>query len=271
MTTDPRSADAALLAALGIPGIGRPGGYMAAVVGAGGKTSLLYALARALEGRRVLLTTTTRMRDPRGEAGRPPCRVLVEADEPGAPIVSPDALSLFLAAAREAPGKLVGVRPERADALKASFDIAVVEADGARGLSIKAPSSAEPVVPALADAVAGVIGLDCLGAPLGPEIAHRPELLCPLAGCRFGEPLRPDHIARLAAAPEGLFKGAPPGARRVLVLNKADAADPALVKETVAAVAALPGRPGAIVVASLRDGGGDREASIAFESRQEAT
>ncbi|MEE9257057.1 MAG: selenium cofactor biosynthesis protein YqeC [bacterium] len=98
----------------------------------------------------------------------------------------------------------------------------LVEADGSRGRPIKAPGPGEPVIPPGADIVIGIIGLDSLGAPIDEEHAFRPEILAERVGLSAGSPIDATAAGRLAAHPEGLFRGAPEGARKIVVLNKFD-------------------------------------------------
>ena len=98
----------------------------------------------------------------------------------------------------------------------------LVEADGARGLPVKAPAGHEPVVPSRSDAVIGVVGLDCLGRPLHADHVHRPVEFARVTGLAPGAPITAEAIVRLARAPEGLFKGVAAAARRIVLLNKAD-------------------------------------------------
>jgi probable selenium-dependent hydroxylase accessory protein YqeC len=221
---------------------GRPGtgnAAIAAFVGAGGKTSSLFALARyrASLGARVLVSTTTRILDPEAGSGRqgrgfgPVLRLgdlsdpwSLEAIRAAGPRLVLGASEPFRAAeAQKGEGpKLYGIDPLCFAALRELFDSVLIEADGARGLSIKAPAAHEPVIPPLATAVVGLVGLDALGAPMDARIVHRPELFGPLVGCATGAPITIEHVARLAAAPQGLFKGAPMGAARIILLNKAE-------------------------------------------------
>jgi probable selenium-dependent hydroxylase accessory protein YqeC len=246
-----------------------------AFVGAGGKTSSMFALARAFastrepSSSRVLVTTTTRILNPDGASWR-------EGKLFGSLFVHPDPSSpeararlrsaggrVVLASAKDESGtKLAGVEPETISVLVPLFDAILVEADGARGLSIKAPSEREPVVPQCATAVVGLVGLDAIGMPLDERIAHRPELLGPLVGCAPGEAISPEHVLRLACAPEGLFKGSPPGAMRILLLNKADAASPEAA-ELCAFLVRESGAVDAVVIGALGAPGGDREAEAA--------
>jgi PadR family transcriptional regulator, regulatory protein AphA len=254
---------APLAAALGIKAL--PGrALVVAFVGAGGKTSAMFALARELAGFRVIVTTTTRIFDPRREAGRDFNRVIVDPSPRGSlegnPELLPraDAGALVLASGlEEESGKLLGLDPARVEALRGSCDLILVEADGSRGLPIKAPAPDEPPIPPCADLVVGLIGLDCLGAALGPETAHRPELLASLLGCAPGSLLGPEQLLRLTRSPLGLFKDVPAGARRALILNKADAlqtdSGPGLVAGLVAALAEGRGAPHLVLATCLRE------------------
>jgi len=209
-----------------------PGGAgVIAFVGAGGKTSALFRLAEELaaEGRRVLLTSTTHLMDPRGEAARPPLTLELRAEleaPPGAcelPRVLPG-LTVLMARPAVEPGKLKGLHPAWIPALKASWDFVLVEADGSRRLPVKAPADHEPVLPSGTDLVVGVVGLTALGRPLDGRTVHRPERFHDVTGCAPGAPITWDHVVALARHPQGLFKDAP--GPRAMLLNQADQATP---------------------------------------------
>lgn len=238
------------LAAALLPWI--PGGKgVIACVGAGGKTSALFCLARALEGqgRRVLITTTTHLLDPRGEPARPAFDLVLRPDleTPIAAAPLPEArggLTVLLSRVAEPVGKLKGIHPSWIPALRRHWDLVLVEADGSKRLPVKAPASYEPVIPPGTDLVVGVVGLDCLGRPMDDRTVHRPERFGAITGCATGAPILWEHLVALARHPEGLFKEAP--GTRVLLFNKADRAQ---VMPTRAQLADLPAN--LILVASL--------------------
>jgi len=209
-------------------------GAVIAIVGGGGKTSALFALADELAmAADVLITTTTHIVDPRLEPGRPfdgiflapglAAPPLPGADSPWdrAPRVAGRGRRVVVAAG-DGAGRLQGLHPDWIAGLRGAWPFIVIEADGSRHRPVKAPAPHEPVLPSCADVVLGVVGLDCLGRPMDEGVVHRPERFGPVTGCAPGAPIRLEHLAALCRAPEGLFKGAPAGARRVLLLNKAD-------------------------------------------------
>ena len=187
---------------------------MVALVGAGGKTSTLYALARQAEdsGRTVVVTTTTHI-----------------LRHPGLPLVEEPTPERLRAALEEHGVVTVGTvfrgdklsgagTPEE---LRRAADVVLVEADGAKRLPLKAPAEYEPVIPPCADAVAAVAGMDAVGQAVG-VVCHRPERVCALLGRPPEHRLTPGDLALLAAHPLGLHKGLPPGAAFRCVLNQGD-------------------------------------------------
>ncbi len=193
-------------------------GELVALVGAGGKTSLLFALAGALPGG-VVCTTTTHLG--RAELERAPAVVRREALAELGPALRRFGRALVVGP--NAGGKVAGVPPELPDALWERGDVryVLVEADGSRQRPIKAPAAHEPVIPAAATLVVPVVGLSALGRPMG-EAAHRPERVTALTGLAPGDPVTPAALAALLAHEEGGLKGVPAGARVVAYLNQAD-------------------------------------------------
>jgi probable selenium-dependent hydroxylase accessory protein YqeC len=237
------------------------GAGIVSLVGGGGKTSTLFALARSFadSGLRVLVTTTTRILYPElgsEREGRGFAPTLLLADP-----LSRESLDSLRSADRRViigsqrdGSKLIGILPEAVGDLAGSFDLVLVEADGSRRLPIKAPAPHEPVVPPSSSVVIGVIGLDALGAPMDEATVYLPELFGPLVGCARGEALAPIHLARLAASPMGLFKGAPADARRVVLLNKADAVPEERVVSCLSALSSAAGVDAAIAGAIGAEG-----------------
>lgn len=189
-----------------IEALGLERARLVALCGAGGKTSLMFALARemAAAGERVLVTTTTKIGSSEAERALPPGVSISHGGK------SPDGR------------KLIGHPPEYLDRLKqaGSFDRLLVEADGSRRKPLKAPAAHEPVIPATTDAVVVVAGLSGLGRPLSEEIVFRAEIWATLSGIALGAPVSAESLARVALHEAGLAKGCPERAHAVLFLNQ---------------------------------------------------
>lgn len=197
------------------------------IVGGGGKTSLMFYLAHVMQqkGLRVVSTTTTRILRPTSKQSR----AVVLLDDPGFKQNLHDSLDqhghVTVAQHLSTDGKkLQGLSCSQVKILfECSFvDKMIVEADGARQLSFKAPGDNEPVVPLITDVFIGVVGLDIIGKPLEDANVFRPELVSSLTGLPMGAEITPLTVAKLFLHSKGLSKGCPEKARSVLFLNKTD-------------------------------------------------
>lgn len=203
-------------------------GGVVSVVGAGGKTSLMFRLARELcaGGDTVLTTTTTKIRYPvHGQSERVVIGVSAEDILKRAGALLSDHRHISAAVqVMEDQNKLLGVAPETVDRLWESglFRWIIVEADGAAGRSLKAPAVHEPVLPRSTGWLVGLVGLSAVGRPMTDSCVFRPELFTAITGRRYGETVTEHDVAALIVHERGLFKGAPAGCLRLVFLNQAD-------------------------------------------------
>jgi probable selenium-dependent hydroxylase accessory protein YqeC len=197
-------------------------GDVVAAVGAGGKTSLVYALAAQARDRgwTVLVTTTTHM----GARPADPTRlVLVESEGAGDTELERGLAErglVTLLGCRIRSDKLRGLPPERVDALARRADLVLVEADGARGRSLKLPSHHEPVLPSATTLLVALAGLDALGAPLDSERVHRLEQVLEATGREPGSAIDAELIQAALSAPRGYLAHRPAAGRAAVFLNK---------------------------------------------------
>lgn len=216
---------------------------MIAFVGAGGKTTLMTALAHELAdaGRTVVVTTTTQM----------------AIDELEPPIVSSRSVlmdnlgrsRLLFWAMRGAEDKATGPTPEEVNALftQAPVDYVLVEADGAAGRSIKAPARHEPVIPSQSTVVVVVVGIDAIGQTI-TAAAHRPERLAQLLDKPLTYELRVEDVAAVITSASGGLKEVPQRARVILALSKVGPGDVDVATELAAMVSTNPDVARAVVV-----------------------
>ena len=102
-----------------------------AVIGCGGKTSLIASLANEYRHKKVLVTPTTKM----------------------FPIEGIQCLGIL----NEASGKLEALKQEQLEAIIPQYDLVLLEADGSAGLPCKGWLADEPVVPAFCTHTIGVV------------------------------------------------------------------------------------------------------------------
>ena len=195
------SESVGLWATLGSPSI-------VALVGGGGKTTLAFCLAAEAmtAGRRALVTTTTHMHVP--EAPRDVEEVVFCSDLENAQDLLRAAWasgrrSLALASTTEkSPHGLraVGIPADWAPALLGLglADLVVVEADGSRMLPFKAPRAPrEPVIPAGAEVVLAIAGVDCLDSALEEVSVCRADVVAEVAGVALGALVTPEIVGRV--------------------------------------------------------------------------
>lgn len=189
-----------------------------AIIGAGGKSTLLRALAEELSAHaRVVVATSTKMHVPDW------CPVVLEGEGAeggegcegceGEGVEGGEGASSTLRAAQAAldayPRVCVGSIHRQTGKLQASHlefsrlaEVAgyvLVEADGAHRLPLKAHAAHEPVIPAGASRVVCVAGADGFGAPVS-QVCHRPERFAELAGVSVDATVTPEAVAAVLNA-----------------------------------------------------------------------
>jgi molybdenum cofactor cytidylyltransferase len=213
-----------------------------ALVGAGGKSTILFQLARLLsrkgphlsgepvenarEGFPVVVSATTHLHidqvslaDSHWMGSSPSEFAFLEENLHGVMLVT---------------GPLSGDRTTGLDLVTMSWlrevcgchDIPLlIEADGSRQHPLKAPAGHEPPLPMFVDCVIVVAGLSGLDKPLTSEFVHRPEIFSSLSGLSLGGTIKPSDLVRVLTHSSGGLKNIPPAARKVAVLNQADTSE----------------------------------------------
>ena len=197
------------------------------LVGAGGKTTLMFRLAQELflNGKNVVTTTTTKILEPTsGETNF----LFIDPDEKKIRNFVQHHLDQYhhitIAQERLERGKLKGISPDLVNELWSSHEIdtIIVEADGAAGRPVKAPREKEPVIPSSTTLVVAMLGVDGMERKLSEENVFQAERVSKMTGIPIGENLTDEAMAILMTHPQGLFKGTPSSARVVSFLNKVD-------------------------------------------------
>ena len=198
------------------------------LVGAGGKSSLMFRLACELSttGASVLTTTTTKIYEP--EPDQSPCVIVSDSltqllDKAAVLIRKYPHVTMALDRLPDTR-KLIGLPPQVVDAIwkKHLFQWIVVEADGAAGRPLKAPADHEPVIPACTSCLVGLTGLSGIGRPLNEQWIFRSDRFAELARMRRNARVTETAVADVITHQNGILKNAPSQAERIVFLNQAD-------------------------------------------------
>ena len=194
-----------------------------AITGSGGKTSLMYSLGGYFAlNELVLLTTTTKIFTPSlcqypnqfiGPAGE-----CVEAAE------KISRCSALVAAKERRQNKLIGYTAAEIQEISQSSLInkIIVEADGSRGLSLKAYEDWEPPVPPLTSCQIIVFGADAFTIPVSASTVFRFDSLSKRYGMHEGDLLSAATVSAILSSQSEYLKNSPESSYRILFVNKCD-------------------------------------------------
>lgn len=182
-----------------------------AVIGSGGKTTLLRILAEELSGT-VILTTSTHILPFAGI----PMLVTDDIEQVRRALALHRVICMGTPAAE---GKLTAPALPFS-VLADAADYVIVEADGSKRLPLKAHALHEPVIPENTRKTVCVVGASGFGKPV-EQTVHRPELFCVRTGAHMSGIVTPELAAQGIIA-EHLAD--------IVVLNQAETISPAAAK-----------------------------------------
>lgn len=203
-------------------------------VGAGGKSTALFQLARQLRAagaHSVILTTTTHLAVTQLELADRCVEISTSDQIREFALDLPSGILLFHGGIQEErvrglDGELLAAVLALADEHQAAL---LIEADGSRLHPLKAPGKHEPAIPQgnstqenWLDCVVVTAGLSGLGKPLDAQWVHRPEIFARLSELELGGEITSAGLLRVLTHAQGGLKNIPMGTKRVALLNQAD-------------------------------------------------
>ncbi len=208
--------------------LGLPSGCRAALVGSGGKTSLLFYLAAQYTGDSVLVSTTTKI-------GQPQPGQVTRFLEGEAVLAAPPLPGVTLAGCSQGR-KISSLAPEVLRQAAARYGEVFLESDGSRQLPLKGWAEHEPVVPAWVSHTVGILPVWPLGRPASEELVHRFPQFCTLTGVQPRQVLQPVHLARAIAGQwgKGLFTTA--AGRNILFFSQVESPEALRLAQEVLAL-----------------------------------
>ena len=205
-----------------------------AICGAGGKTTLLYALAEEArqQNKRVIVTTSTHILQP---ADTDFLHFYAENQLESLESVCISG-QISVIGTPCAQNKITGVSPVMVDAAMQACDLFLYEADGSKRLPVKCHNASEPVVWFGTDAAVCVLGLSAYGNR-ACDCCHRWQL-DPLFAAHPDKLLDADDFVRLALE---CRRAAGYPHRFVVCLNQCDSADLRQCAQEIANALAIHG------------------------------
>jgi len=186
-------------------------GSIVAVVGCGGKSSLIELMAEGLRDKKVLISTTTKIFPPKMNdimvtaiktaVTDSLCETLEECEE-HEPRMGVQCMGIL----NRASGKLEALPEAFLAGLLPRYDVVLLEADGSRGIHCKGWLANEPVVPHYCTHTVGLITMNALGKPAGENTVHRLPEFFALTGVGEGRTITMAALEAMVCAPNGMFK-----------------------------------------------------------------
>ena len=197
------------------------------LVGAGGKTTLMFRLAKELAylNKKILITTTTKIFMPLTHQS--PKTIISNSFD----IIIKKSknilknLSCFTLGSKYlSNGKLKGLHPNLINQLWKSsiFDWIIIEADGAFQKSLKACKSHEPVVPSVTTNLIAMAGLDVMEKKLNEKSVFRSNLFSSISGLPINANITKHSIAKVLVHDIKKIKNPDNNLIKHIFLNKAD-------------------------------------------------
>lgn len=156
-----------------------------AVVGSGGKTTLIKNLAQKYraEGKTVLVTTTTHMFIEEDTLLTDDAEVIIRHLEERGMVMAgvPEGI------------KIKALSPQTFAAVSSFADVVLVEADGSKHMPLKFPNATEPVIPPKVEEIIIVWGPQGLGKP-ARQVCHRLALVMDCLGIDEDTPITREHV-----------------------------------------------------------------------------
>ena len=216
---NPKKETLALAKALRLAHIPPP---RVAFVGAGGKTTALFKLARELSP--CIVTTTTHLGA--WQADEADQHIVIHKSEDVNQLEEITFSGIILVTGEEKGQRLTSLPTESLAWLEQFSNYhslpLLIEVDGARQKPLKAPFEHEPVIPEFVDTVVVVAGLSGLGKTLGTENIYNPEAFSELGKIKEGKKIVPEDLQRVLIHKEGGLKNIPTKVRKLALLNQAN-------------------------------------------------
>lgn len=189
-----------------------------ALVGAGGKTTLVNRLTELLRHQhKILVSSTTIFLKPNSTSFD---FIDYYYDQEYDLSVIKDKGIYMIGRGRTQEDLIMGVEKEDIEYLSGGFDHTIIECDFSNGRPLKGFRDFEPVIPNTTDVTIGIIDIQSLGLLVNSKNIHNLDKYIELTGSAIGSLVTINHLAKIVDDENALFKNAV--GKRVLFINKVE-------------------------------------------------
>jgi len=191
-------------------------GDVVTIVGAGGKTTLMFTLGEELrKDNRVLITTTTKIYMPETKQFDFIEFNSKEFNEK----IKENGIYIY-GESVDSQNKIKGLNLKLLEKQLHKFDYVLVEGDGSKKKPIKGWREDEPVVNSDTTKTVGVLSIEVVGEEINEENIHRVDRFLDITNSNLGEVIDLEIITSLVFHEKGLFKDAK--GEKILFINKVE-------------------------------------------------
>lgn len=189
-----------------------------ALVGAGGKTTLIYRLVEDIRTRRkILVSSTTMFKEPHESRYD---FIDYSFREDYSFDVLPENGIYIVCNGRTPDNYLLGLGRDEVDRLSVNFDNSIIECDYSMGRPLKGFRQSEAGVPDSADMTVGVLDIEALGLEIKSDNIFHLDRFIEVTGSRIYSMVTLENLKAIVDDREGLFMGAK--GKKVLFINKVE-------------------------------------------------
>lgn len=190
------------------------------IVGAGGKTSLLFALSKKMcDKNKVLATTTTKIYVP-SKNDFSNMVILNEVNNDYESIYKGGKGIYVVGSHINSENKMIGLNKNQLDKLIPYFNYTFIEADGSKGKSLKGWKYNEPIIYENTTKTIGILDIKAIGTKVNETNIHRIDKFIEITKSYMDKELQIKHLVNLILHKEGLFKYS--RGEKILLINKVE-------------------------------------------------